>query len=192
MCNPQTAAMVGMALDEMYRGATSPIAIQSRRAVVDFFHRAGDLYSWSFDVIKAHAESEIEKTMFWYLGVAYRHEDGLAVFPQHCIGRYRVDFGIGPRGVPERVFMAVECDGHDFHERTKEQASHDRSRDRALLALGIPTMRFTGSEIWNKGYECADEVWKFARKNAPKDVSTSSGEWADDGEALSHFRGAAE
>ena len=31
----------------------------------------------------------------------------------------------------------MECDGHDFHERTKEQASSDKKRDRSLQAAGF-------------------------------------------------------
>ena len=33
--------------------------------------------------------------------------------------------------------VVVECDGHDFHERTKEQAANDRERDRGLQGLGF-------------------------------------------------------
>jgi hypothetical protein len=43
--------------------------------------------------------------------------------------------------------LVIECDGHDFHDRTKQQAAYDRARDRELLAMGILTIRFTGSEI---------------------------------------------
>lgn len=43
---------------------------------------------------------------------------------------------------------AVELDGHDFHERTKEQAARDKSRDRDLTLLGWRVLRFTGSDVW--------------------------------------------
>lgn len=38
----------------------------------------------------------------------------------------------------------IECDGHEFHERTKRQAARDRSRDRAIQAFGYRIFRFTG------------------------------------------------
>ena len=60
------------------------------------------------------------------------------------------------RGLP--LLIAVECDGHDFHERTKEQAARDKSRDRALVKAGFRVIRFTGSEIWHRPSECADEI----------------------------------
>lgn len=41
----------------------------------------------------------------------------------------------------------VECDGHNYHERTSEQAKRDRKRDRDLTSQGFTVVRFTGSEI---------------------------------------------
>ena len=71
------------------------------------------------------------------------------------IAGFRVDFVCG-RGLPHQV--VVECDGHDFHERTKEQATKDKARDRQLLALGFPVMRFTGTEIFMQPLVCALSV----------------------------------
>jgi very-short-patch-repair endonuclease len=85
--------------------------------------------------------------------------------PQHQVHKYRADF------VVQRAFwdslagreirtpeIVVECDGHDYHERTSEQAQHDKSRDRALASLGYTVVRFTGSEIFNRAAECAWEI----------------------------------
>jgi len=68
------------------------------------------------------------------------------------------------RDVTGLVCLAVECDGHDFHERTKEQAARDRSRDRALQAAGYTVMRFTGSELYRDPMKCVREVldWAYA------------------------------
>jgi hypothetical protein len=44
--------------------------------------------------------------------------------------------------------LVVELDGHDFHERTKEQAQRDKERDRNMTRAGYKIMRFTGSEIY--------------------------------------------
>jgi hypothetical protein len=67
---------------------------------------------------------------------------------------YRLDFAI----VTNRRSIAIEVDGHDFHERTKEQAAHDKSRDRALVAAGWQVLRFTGSEVWRDAHRCISEV----------------------------------
>jgi hypothetical protein len=58
------------------------------------------------------------------------------------------------------VKVAVELDGHDFHERTKEQAKRDKSRDRALTAKGWTVLRFTGSEVHADALKCWAEVFK--------------------------------
>lgn len=80
------------------------------------------------------------------------------IAPQVEIGGYRVDIMIGFRGDGDTYRIAVECDGHDFHEKTKAQAARDKSRDRALMERGILVLRFTGSEIWNDLAGCAHQV----------------------------------
>jgi very-short-patch-repair endonuclease len=85
-------------------------------------------------------------------------------YPQVTFEPYRVDFLIGslwsePDGEDRREhWIAVECDGHDFHEKTKEQAQRDKARDRFLVSSGVKVMRFTGSEIWRDPTLCAIEV----------------------------------
>ena len=102
----------------------------------------------------------------------------LIVERQVQIGKYRVDFVVsawtfgrvwggkdGPQDGPARWRkLIVECDGHDFHERTKEQAARDRSRDRALTALGLEMFRFTGSELWRDPMGCAEQVYDWCAK----------------------------
>jgi len=60
------------------------------------------------------------------------------------------------------IKIAVECDGHDFHEKTKEQAKKDRQRERALTSAGYTVVRFTGSEIYKDPYKCAEELCDMA------------------------------
>lgn len=84
--------------------------------------------------------------------------DDVFGFFQVPAGKYVVDIVLIVRWASIYQRIAIECDGHDFHERTKEQARHDRRRDRALQAAGFRVMRFTGSEIWANPGKCADEV----------------------------------
>lgn len=63
----------------------------------------------------------------------------------------------GAARVEDEFTLAVEVDGHDFHERTKQQARRDKQRDRQLLAAGLQTVRFTGSEVWEDCRRCAQE-----------------------------------
>lgn len=62
--------------------------------------------------------------------------------------------------------LVVECDGHEFHERTKEQAERDRSRDRALQERGYTVFRFTGSELHRDAFACARQVLRWAENAA--------------------------
>lgn len=55
---------------------------------------------------------------------------------------------------------AIYCDGHDFHERTKEQAARDRSIDRKLQQIGWHVFRFTGSEIYRATNKCIADISK--------------------------------
>lgn len=57
-----------------------------------------------------------------------------------------------------RVRAVVECDGHEYHEKTKEQAARDKARDRLLTRKGFRVFRLTGSEIWKSPIECANEI----------------------------------
>lgn len=75
---------------------------------------------------------------------------------------YRLDFYFYPTATVYGGF-AVECDGHDSHNITKQQAAYDRSRDRELLLRGIRVLRFTGSEIHHSPERCAADIYAMAR-----------------------------
>lgn len=90
-------------------------------------------------------------------------DDYAAVFisPQQQIGDARVDFLIVGHWRNEEhpwCRIIVECDGHDFHERTKAQAEKDRARDRRFQSENYIVLRFTGSEIYRDPDKCAEEV----------------------------------
>jgi len=119
-------------------------------------------------------ESPIEQLLYLELEESFMYWDifnGLKVslLPQYNIllngNKYRVDIMLqveqmGTEGdnLPPLCKIAIECDGHEFHEKTKEQAQRDKERDRAFLSVGIPVARFTGSEIWNNVQKCCFQV----------------------------------
>lgn len=94
--------------------------------------------------------------------------DILTIEPQARLGEYRVDFLLTYREwypspnerhstksgsevselIESHRRLIVECDGHDYHDRSKEQASRDRTRDRELKKIGFEVFRYTGSDIW--------------------------------------------
>jgi very-short-patch-repair endonuclease len=87
-----------------------------------------------------------------------RDELSFYITPQARIGRFKADFLLWFSMGRHHGGVIVECDGHQFHERNKEQAARDKSRDRELLSAGYPVMRFTGSEIFKDPVGCAEQV----------------------------------
>jgi very-short-patch-repair endonuclease len=69
---------------------------------------------------------------------------------------YRPDFAF----IGDRLRLFVECDGHDFHEKTKAQAARDKRRDRAFVMAGWTVLHFTGSEIWKNARSCAIQTFE--------------------------------
>lgn len=107
-------------------------------------------------------------------GIAKRsgaHQGVIVVRPQHCVDRYRADFLISYHFFGHDLQIVVECDGHDFHEKTKAQARRDKKRDRDMQRAGFQVYRFTGSEIRANPVGCAGEVLdtieEFQTSNIP-------------------------
>jgi hypothetical protein len=71
--------------------------------------------------------------------------------------------------------MVVECDGHDFHDRTKDQASRDRERDRLLQSFGFLVYRYTGRDIWQDFFKCAAEALYSLRRSVFATLSEQRG-----------------
>ncbi len=93
-------------------------------------------------------------------------QNGFPVFcvvvPQAQIGDHRVDFAVQYLADGDRLaWLVIECDGHEFHEKTKEQVARDKRRDRDLQHDGCKVFRYSGSEIWKDPYDCAIDVMTF-------------------------------
>jgi len=92
-------------------------------------------------------------------------EHRFSIWQQAKKGRYSLDFLVCCRSQTEGIresFLAVEVDGHEWHERDKKQASSDRARDRILLGIGIYTARFTGSDVFRNPVGCATQSLNLA------------------------------
>jgi very-short-patch-repair endonuclease len=89
---------------------------------------------------------------------------GTYFFPQATIGGSRIDFLVVCYHSGATSKLAIECDGHDYHDKTKAQASRDKARGRAITASGIPVYRFTGSDIFYRSEECRTEIEGYISK----------------------------
>lgn len=82
----------------------------------------------------------------------------ITVEPQRWFSMHRVDFLISYAFFGRKIEIVVECDGHEFHEKNKEQARRDKKRDRELQSLNLKVLRFAGSEIAASADACAGDV----------------------------------
>ena len=113
-------------------------------------------------------QSPIERLLgmwiyYWAMARNLYEDDCFVLNPQHEIkvknGKvFRVDFCVALKTKGQYISLVVECDGHDYHEKTKAQAQKDKSRDRLLKQAGYDVIHFTGSEIWMDPEKCAKEV----------------------------------
>jgi hypothetical protein len=97
------------------------------------------------------------------------HQIGLfALVPQLRVDQVGdVDLAIFVPGLNKhRPLVAVEADGHLFHQRTVDQASNDRRRDRILQRSRVPVFRFTGTDIVRTSEECAHEIIDYVDERA--------------------------
>ena len=117
----------------------------------------------------APCQSPIEMMMYLSLEKIRYRRDVLGIELQKevkCNGKkYRADFFIeyGDNLPGQELYRTViiECDGHDFHEKTKAQAARDKQRDRDMQIAGHSILRFTGSEIYRDSGACVHEIVKF-------------------------------
>jgi hypothetical protein len=81
---------------------------------------------------------------------------------------YRLDFRVKAwkRGDTAGNYpkIAVEVDGHEFHERTREQVALRDARDRALQKDGWVVFHYSWSEFFADPLGKVAEVYFFARK----------------------------
>lgn len=77
--------------------------------------------------------------------------------PSKEISGYKPDFTITNSEFYELKY-AIEIDGHEWHEKTKEQAANDRRKDRMYLKHSYTPVRFTGSEVYHDAGACVRET----------------------------------
>ena len=142
----------------------------------------------SFDLALKFCESPIEKRILpWLLCQRYQFFDGpiflpppdrgnklalhdrtIAIVPQLCIGKYRVDFAIvGRIGIHTKAVI-IECDGAQYHDDVHK----DIKRDAALMGRKeiLDVISITGKEIWKDPEHHANCVarqitWLWSKTN---------------------------
>ena len=99
---------------------------------------------------------------------------------------YRVDFSIEPQDPLMAMFgdllkcpmrLAVELDGHEFHEKTKEQVAHRNQRDLVLQRHGWTVLHISGSELVRLQVEALKDVWLCAEGQLTRIREAIAEEW---------------
>lgn len=91
-----------------------------------------------------------------------------------CNGKiYYVDFTIMydemvNNFLKEDFKLAIECDGYEFHQKTKEQVDYDNKREYDLKMQGYEILRFSGRQIFDNPIKCAEETLKFIAERSRK------------------------
>ncbi len=113
-------------------------------------------------LIHDEIKSPIEKMFFleWHYQKIFIPDDGYILIPQYrdkdITGKYFVDFMATE--LLDNTKIAIEIDGHDFHEKTKEQVRLDKKRERFITKNVFKFLRFSGSEIYKSPIEALTEV----------------------------------
>ena len=61
--------------------------------------------------------------------------------------------------------LVIECDGYEFHQKTKQQVDNDNQREYDLKMNGFQILRFSGTEIYKFPLETANKIVKFIKIN---------------------------
>jgi len=147
------------------------------------FRRFDDFMGAFVEPIASRLESPIEAAFYiwWYAlgpaGARMISDDRFELVPQVEVSvggqGYRLDFAICPHDewryaceehgvtVPR---IAIELDGHAFHERTKEQVAYRNARQRALGVDGWVVLHYSGSELNRDPIRCVHGAWLAATK----------------------------
>lgn len=127
------------------------------------FYNTLHLFLDRFYTILSKCESPLESAFFIGL-IAYQPFGDTWILDKRFdnqvnIGGYRLDFAYIDK--EKNIYINIELDGHNYHERSEEQAVSDRNRDIKLQELGWFVLRFHRREVEESLEGCISRVKKF-------------------------------
>lgn len=183
--------------------AIDAVGDEVEKAAVFVADQARDNYTaYVHGVLPSPTSTPIEsplEAIFWVWWNAYdfsgRVSEQFRLLMQHetvCSNgeRFRLDFVVAlasdedarryvDAGEPFPL-IAVEVDGHAFHEKTKEQVACRNSRDRALQQDKWAVFHFSWSELVADGRNRVGEVLDFAMMKRGECESAAGRKWFAD------------
>ena len=123
------------------------------------------IFNLAYDLIIHYGDSE-----------AYFLEPQYEVVSRNEENKYYVDFAFIAEDFEEFITtiknpnfkLAIECDGHEFHEKTKEQVQQDNEREYELKMSGFDVLHFSGSQIYNNPFKCAAQTLNYIKEKVEK------------------------
>lgn len=148
---------------------------RAKEIFFDYFSMSFSSESYNkFDVVEvlnlemSECESPIE--IIFYLAyqlMEFSRKDvkkNISLLPQEEIilnNKYRVDFLYDSEQCGNTSCkpckLVIECDGHNFHS-SKKQIMHDNERDMDFKKAGYEIIHFSGSQIFEDPFKCANET----------------------------------
>lgn len=89
-------------------------------------------------------------------------------------GLFFLDFALIQHVAHRIVKLAIEVDGHAFHQATREQVEKDNRRTRALAKRGWIVVRYAGSEVNADAGRCALDAAAILIENVDRLVGGPS------------------
>jgi very-short-patch-repair endonuclease len=126
----------------------------------------GAVQTW-MGQLRLQSPLEVAFAAWWAIVATWQIDDFLLVSQYDVLGKYRLDFIVALSGstvaeAATEMKIAIELDGHEFHERTKQQVELRNVRDRELGDAGWIVLHFSGSEFHRDPLRCIEEVTSVA------------------------------
>ena len=94
-----------------------------------------------------------------------RYKCEYELYPQYEIiannHKYYADFYVcfpDDEELEKSLKIIIECDGNEYHQKTKAQVKRDNERDYDLKISRYDILHFSGSQIYNDPIKCADDI----------------------------------
>ena len=91
------------------------------------------------------------------------------IFKNH---KYYADFLVFAEIFENDVNFVVECDGYDFHQKTKHQVKRDNEREYNIKMSGYDVLRFSGTQIYVDSFKCANDIVDYMITKIESELKT--------------------
>ena len=124
------------------------------------------LFYYAYSILDFENEGDIVPSLF-LMPQEEIHANGKTYYADFV---FDSDYLKEDGNIPENALkLVIECDGHEFHEKTKEQVKRGNERDYNLKIAGYDILHFSGSQIYNEPMTCAKKVYEY--------IKNKTGEW---------------